>query len=217
MRRVHRIGEGGRAAAGVAACVALLGAAACAAPAAPVSVPVVPPPPATAPVATTPVTTAAAPEAAPPVPVSPPPPEPEREGPSAGLHLHGRDTSGLQPGDLVHGSGALPAPVPGPSVEMGAPSGVADVSDAVRVVAALRPGFRRCYARALDADAAMIGGFTVEAKLGPKGDVVGVIVKGTKGIPSELATCLTAVFQRARFAAPQGSAATLMVPFNLTR
>jgi hypothetical protein len=145
----------------------------------------------------------------------PQPPEAPRDGPSSGLHLHRRDDSGLRPDDVLTGSGAPPAPVPGPSVALGAPSGVSDVDHAARVIAALRPGFRRCYNRALQTDPSMTGAFALEAKIGPTGEVAAVTVTGKKGIPAELVMCLASVFRAAQFTAPQGGAATLSMPFNI--
>jgi hypothetical protein len=147
----------------------------------------------------------------------PAPAEPASDGPPIGLHLHRRDESGLRPDDVVSGSGAPPAPLPGPSVELGEVSGVSDAAQAARVIATLRSGFRRCYSRALQADPAMTGAFTLEAKVGPGGDVVGVTVKGPKGTPTALTACLEAVFRRAQLAPPPGGAATLVVPINIAR
>ncbi len=163
----------------------------------------------------------AAPEAAHPedeaVREPPHPSEPERDGPSVGLRLHHRDTSGLRPSDLVTGTGAPPVPVPGSLVELGAVSGVSNLDNAARVIAGLRPGFRRCYQRALQTDPTMTGAFALEAKVGRGGEVEGVAVRGVKGISAELAACLTTVIRRAQFTAPQGGTATLTVPFTITR
>jgi hypothetical protein len=148
----------------------------------------------------------------------PPQAEPPRDGPSAALHLHRRDLGGLRPDDLmVLGSGAPPARVPGPSVEMGPVRGVSDLDDAARVITMLRPGFRRCYNRALKSDPAMAGAFAVAAKIGPGGEVAGVDLKGPKGLAAELVACIAALFDRARFAPPEGGAATVTVPFTITR
>ena len=61
------------------------------------------------------------------------------------------------------------------------------------------------------------GAVALEAKRGPKGEVVGVKTSGANGLPAEMLSCISAALRAASFEAPPGASATLTMPFNLTR
>jgi hypothetical protein len=135
----------------------------------------------------------------------------------AGLDLHSRIAPPVPEAGLTKlGSGTPPQWPKGPSVDFGTVLSSVPISGAERVVAMLRPGFRRCYASALNGDPNLSGAFGLEAKLGPGGETVGVKPTGAKGLPPELLKCLSAVLHTAQFAPPPAGGATLMLPFTMT-
>jgi hypothetical protein len=155
-----------------------------------------------------------------PEPAATPAPEPDAldGGAHAGLNLHAQHAPTVSDDGLTAlGSGTPPAWPRGPSLELGLAKTVPAVTGVERVIASLRPAFRRCYARALQRDPNLAGAVAIEAKLGPKGEVVGVKASGTKGLPAELLSCISAALRAASFDAPPGGSATLTMPFNLTR
>jgi hypothetical protein len=139
-------------------------------------------------------------------------------GAHAGLNLHAQRAPAVPDDGLTAlGSGTPPAWPRGPTVEFGPAKTFPPVSGVERVIAGLRPAFRRCYARALQRDPNVAGPVTLEAKLGPKGEIVGVKTNGAKGLPAELLSCISAALTAASFGAPPGGSATLTMPLNLSR
>jgi len=88
------------------------------------------------------------------------------------------------------------------------------VSDADRVVASLRPRFRRCYEQGLANEPGMSGRAALTAKIGPNGEVTAVEVSVT-GLSSAVGACLARTLRSAQFAAPGGTGSTLSVPVTL--
>jgi hypothetical protein len=92
------------------------------------------------------------------------------------------------------------------------------ISNAERVVAGLRAGFRRCYSTALQRDPNVSGTAGLDMKVSPNGEVTGVSVTGKQGLPADLVKCLSGAAKRAQFAPPAGGGtATIIVPFTMTR
>ncbi len=88
------------------------------------------------------------------------------------------------------------------------------VSDADRVVSALRPRFRRCYEQGLQSDPGMSGRATLTARIAANGEVSAVDVSVT-GLSSGVGQCLARTLKSAQFAAPGGTGSTLTVPVTL--
>ncbi|MBK9000044.1 MAG: AgmX/PglI C-terminal domain-containing protein [Myxococcales bacterium] len=103
--------------------------------------------------------------------------------------------------------GPRPEAHPGPPVVSGSP-----VSDAARVVAGLRSGFRACYKRALDERPEAAGGVRVTIQVGPGGEVRDVAASATGTLPPSVASCVAARTRQASFQPPSGGAAVIVVP-----
>jgi TonB family protein len=89
------------------------------------------------------------------------------------------------------------------------------VSNAARVVAGMRAGFRNCYNRALTQNAAISGSVTLVIRVGSGGEVQGVTVSAQSGnLPDSVVSCVKARAQAAQFDPPVGDAglATITVP-----
>jgi hypothetical protein len=155
-----------------------------------------------------------------PVPVestSPASTEPPGGETRAGLNLHSlRAPDAPDEGLAKLGSGTPPAWPRGPSVDFGQPRLSAPVSNAERVVSAMRSGFKRCYARALNGDPNLSGAVSLEATLGARGEITGVKATG-KDLPPDLLKCISSVVHAAQFAPPEGGSATLTLPITMTR
>jgi hypothetical protein len=91
------------------------------------------------------------------------------------------------------------------------------MSDAERVIAALRPGFRRCYARALEHDPNAAGVTNLDVKLGPGGEVTDVVTKGHGALSPDLVKCIARLVQAVRFSQPPNGGATLGIPLTFAR
>ncbi len=103
------------------------------------------------------------------------------------------------------------ADVGGPSVAGGA------VSDASRVVAQMRAGFRNCYNRGLAENPDIEGKIALSIKVGPAGQVASVSATKTGNLPSSVVDCVKARANSATFAAPQGGAAVVQVPVSFVK
>jgi outer membrane biosynthesis protein TonB len=117
------------------------------------------------------------------------------------------------------GSGATQA-VQGPrgsaSVGDAAVAG-GSVSDASRVVAQMRAGFRACYNRGLAENPDIEGKIALSIKVGPTGQVSSVSATKTGNIPVSVVDCVKARATSATFAAPQGGAAVVQVPVSFVK
>jgi hypothetical protein len=87
------------------------------------------------------------------------------------------------------------------------------VSNAARVVAAWRTGLRDCYARETSEATGSIR-FTIT--VGASGAVTNVKAQRNGNLASSVEACSTALIGNAKFAAPEGGAATLQVPTTFT-
>lgn len=90
------------------------------------------------------------------------------------------------------------------------------VSDADRVVAGLRPRFRRCYEQGLQDDPQMSGKATLTARIGANGEVTGVDAS-VNGLSAAVGSCLARTLKSAQFAAPGATGSTLTVPVTLVQ
>lgn len=91
------------------------------------------------------------------------------------------------------------------------------VSDADRVVAGLKPAFRRCYQLGLDQDASQSGRVVVSAKIAPTGEVASAEVSTIQGLSASVGACVARAVRGAQFAAPGGSGSTLQIPVSLVQ
>ena len=86
------------------------------------------------------------------------------------------------------------------------------VSNADRVIAELRPKFRKCYMDGLAKDSTQQGALTVRVKIAPTGEVAGVTIQSNTGLSPEVAACVSKRLQNAQFDAPGGAGSNLDVP-----
>lgn len=117
------------------------------------------------------------------------------------------------------GSGATAA-VKGPrgSADVGGASVAGgSVSDASRVVAKMRAGFRACYNRGLAENPDIEGKIALTIKVGPAGQVSGVTATKTGNLPASVVDCVRSRASSATFAAPQGGAAVVQVPVSFVK
>jgi hypothetical protein len=96
------------------------------------------------------------------------------------------------------------------------PKATAPLSDADRVIAGLRPRFRKCYQDGLSQDPLMGGKATVIAKVGPNGEVISTQIGSSQGLSGAVTSCLARVVGNATFTG-NGSITTLNVPVTLVQ
>jgi hypothetical protein len=136
----------------------------------------------------------------------------EQGGGLGGLASTGR-------GAGTEGSGAG-AKVSGPKAGMpGVSSSVAggNISNAAKVVAAMRAAFRACYQKGLDQNPDSQGSIKMAIKVGPGGEVTGVTATPSGNLPPGVIDCVTARARRAQFDPPEGGAATVQVPVTFVK
>jgi hypothetical protein len=130
-------------------------------------------------------------------------------GAGAGLGAVGQTTAGTPGGAgtaaVVKGPTGN-ASVGGASVAGGA------VSNADRVVAGMRAGFRACYNRGLASNPDLQGQVKVVAKVGPNGEVLSATPQGGAGLGPEVVECVVRRVKSASFAPPEGGGATIVIP-----
>jgi outer membrane biosynthesis protein TonB len=91
------------------------------------------------------------------------------------------------------------------------------VSDASRVVAQMRAGFRACYNRGLAENPDIEGKIQLSIKVGPTGQVTSVAATKTGSLPESVVECVKARANSANFSAPQGGAAVVQVPVSFVK
>jgi hypothetical protein len=136
----------------------------------------------------------------------------EQGGGLGGLASTGR-------GAGTEGSGTGTA-VKGPKAGMpGVSSSVAggNISNAAKVVAAMRAAFRACYQKGLDQNPDSQGSIKMAIKVGPGGEVTGVTATPSGNLPPGVIDCVTARARRAQFDPPEGGAATVQVPVTFVK
>jgi hypothetical protein len=93
----------------------------------------------------------------------------------------------------------------------------ARVPGADAVIAGMRAGFRRCYQRALDQYPDAKGSLRLTLRVAPNGEVAGVGVAASGNLPGSLSSCVSERANAARFAAPEGGAAVVIVPVSFVK
>lgn len=110
-------------------------------------------------------------------------------------------------GGKVAVAGPRPEAISQPPVVQGS-----TVSDAAKVVAGLRAGFRACYKRGLEERPDAAGGVRITLRVGAGGEVQGVTTSATGSLPPSVASCVAARAKGAAFSPPEGGAAVVVVP-----
>jgi hypothetical protein len=115
------------------------------------------------------------------------------------------------------GSGAV-AKVEGPKGDAsigGASVMGGSVSNADRVVAGMRAGFRACYNKGLASNPDIEGSIRCTAKVGPNGEVAGASCSGS--LPGDVTSCIQRRIQSAQFEPPQGGSASIVIPVTFKK
>ncbi len=87
-------------------------------------------------------------------------------------------------------------------------------ADAIATVARLRPGFRSCYNKGLQADPTMEGNIVLTARFDGTGDVTSVAKKSGSGLSTDVEQCMIRRLRMARFE-PSASGGAVDVPITL--
>jgi hypothetical protein len=136
---------------------------------------------------------------------------------AAGGGLAGIGSTGRGTG--TEGTGAT-AKVEGPkgnaSVGGAAVSG-GTVSNAARVVAGMRAGFRNCYQRGLAENPDAAGSIRLTIRVGAGGEVAGVSPSPSGSLPASVISCVVARAQAAQFDPPEGGSAVIAVPVTFVK
>ena len=156
---------------------------------------------------------------------------------SAGVGVGGLSLGGgggaIRPGSAGGGLGAIGSTGTGAGTGTGtvqevkgprgnASTGAANVSggqvsNAARVVAGMRAGFRNCYNRALAQNPDVEGRIALSIRVGPGGEVQGVTAAPSGNLPDSVVSCVKARAQAAQFDPPQGGLAVIQVPVTFVK
>lgn len=90
------------------------------------------------------------------------------------------------------------------------------VSNAVEIVAELRPAFGKCYQQGLDLDPQMAGSVRLTISVGADGGVSHVDSRAA-GVSETVAACVEAEAMRAQFNPPEGGSAVISVPVSFVK
>lgn len=139
----------------------------------------------------------------------------------------------LRPGSGGGGLGSLGATGKGAgegtgqAVKVAGPKGSAEVggaavaggqiSDASRVVAGMRAGFRACYQRGLNENPDAQGSIRLSIRVGPGGEVQGVSASSSGNLPASVLSCVQARASAAQFSPPEGGSAVVNVPVTFVK
>lgn len=91
------------------------------------------------------------------------------------------------------------------------------VSNAARVVAGMRAGFRACYQRGLNENPDAQGNIRLTIRVGPGGEVTGVTATPTGSLPASVVSCVQSRAKAAQFDAPEGGSAAIVVPVTFVK
>lgn len=91
------------------------------------------------------------------------------------------------------------------------------LSNAARVVAGMRAGFRACYQRGLAENPDAAGGIKLTIRVGPGGEVLSVAASPSGNIPAMVLNCVQARARAAQFDPPEGGAAVVSVPVTFIK
>jgi hypothetical protein len=121
---------------------------------------------------------------------------------------------GATKGEAGAGSAGKETAVRGPTgdAQVGATIATVAVSNAERVVAGLRPGFRACYNQGLQSDPGMSGKVLVSAKISPNGEVASADAAQNTGLSAGVVQCILRKVKNAQFDSPGANGSTLQIP-----
>ncbi len=108
-------------------------------------------------------------------------------------------------------------PPPSGTVDLGPTTSTVAVSNAERIVAGLRPAFRRCYDRGLASDPGMSGKVLVAARIAPNGEVASADAPQNTGLSTAVVECILKRVRSAQFDGPGPNGATLQIPVTFVR
>jgi hypothetical protein len=100
--------------------------------------------------------------------------------------------------------------------QIGGHSASVPISDADRVIASLRAGFRSCYQQGLGQDPTMSGKVVISAKVGPNGEVSSADVASNTGLSASVASCIARKVRNAQFTG-NGQGSTLQIPVTFVQ
>ena len=136
---------------------------------------------------------------------------------AAGGGLAGIGSTGRGAGTEGTGTGAkVEGPKGNASVGGAAVSG-GTVSNAARVVAGMRAGFRNCYQRGLAENPDAAGSIRLTIRVGAGGEVAGVSPSPSGSLPASVVSCVVARAQAAQFDPPEGGSAVIAVPVTFVK
>src|SRR5450432_3053346 len=137
--------------------------------------------------------------------------------PGQGGTLAGIGSSGRTGGTEGTGTGAAVAGPKGNASVGGAAVSGGTVSNASRVVAGMRAGFRACYQRGLAENPDAAGSIRLTIRVGAGGEVAGVSASQSGSLPASVVSCVQARAQAAQFDAPEGGSAVIAVPVTFVK
>jgi len=91
------------------------------------------------------------------------------------------------------------------------------ITNAARVIAAMRPAFRACFQKGLDQNPDSQGSIRLAIKVGPGGEVSGVTATPSGNLPPGVVDCVTTRAKRAQFDPPEGGASVVNVPVTFVK
>jgi hypothetical protein len=91
------------------------------------------------------------------------------------------------------------------------------VSNAARVVAGMRAGFRACYNRGLQENPDAQGSIRLTIRVGAGGEVQGVSASPSGNLPASVVGCVQSRASAAQFAPPEGGSAVVVVPVTFVK
>jgi hypothetical protein len=137
--------------------------------------------------------------------------------PGQGGTLAGIGSSGRAGGTEGTGAGEKVAGPKGNASVGGAAVSGGTVSNASRVVAGMRAGFRACYQRGLAENPDAAGSIRLTIRVGAGGEVAGVTASQSGSLPASVVSCVQARAQAAQFDAPDGGSAVIAVPVTFVK
>ena len=103
---------------------------------------------------------------------------------------------------------------PDPVVSPVEPPTNSNITNAASVVSSMRPGFRDCYQRSLDAHGRFSASVRLSLRVDADGKIASVTARGTNA-PRDMIECIFTEVGRHVFDPPMGGAAVVNIPVNL--
>jgi hypothetical protein len=135
---------------------------------------------------------------------------------ATGGGLAGIGSTGRGTGDGTGTAAKVAGPKGNANVGGAAVSG-GTVSNAARVVAGMRAGFRACYQRGLNENPDAQGNIRLTIQVGPGGEVRSVTATPSGTLPQSVVACVQARAKAAQFDPPEGGSAAIQVPVTFVK